>query len=111
MGLGKVPLVWGGLDLIDGQCGEELPVATERILVGGKNGSAICPDRLRQFCECGGRGAGPDCIGRKSTRARLGGGLFLTAWLPSALTSRFRGLGLGHASLLRALLSTGCVPL
>ena len=98
--LGEIALVRGGLDLVDREGGEDLPVAAERVLVGGEHGAAVGLDGLGQAGHGCGRGAGADGIGRDAARAGLGGRFLLAPWLPLALARGMLGcLRLGHKHL------------
>ena len=91
MGVGEVALVGRGLDQIDRQSGEDLPVAAERIAVGGEDGAAVGLDRLGQPGDGGRRRARGERVGGDAA----GAGRALGPLLPAGL---LRGLGLGHGA-------------
>ena len=92
VGVGEVALVGRGLDQVDGEAGEDLPVAAERIAIGGERGAAVGLDRLGQpGDDRRGRAraerVGGDAAGAGSAFGALlaaGGGFFL-AGLGSAM--------------------------
>jgi len=57
--LREIALIRGGLDQVNRQGGEDLPVAAERVLVGGEDAAAVGLDRFGQ----------PGYGRRRSTRA------------------------------------------
>jgi hypothetical protein len=48
VGIGEVALERGGFDGIDGEARQELPVAAERLSVGGEDAATIMPDAVLQ---------------------------------------------------------------
>src|SRR3954469_17539532 len=87
--LGEIALIWGGLDQIDRQRGEDLPVAAERILVGREDCPSVGLDRFGESGQSRRLCAGCDRVRRDAARAGLGGRLLLPARL-------LRRLRLGH---------------
>ncbi len=104
VGLGEIALEGCGLHQVDRQGREDLPVAAERVLVGGQDGAAVGFDGLSQASHGCGPGARTDGVGSDAAGAGLGRRFLLSPWLPLALArGTLGGLRLGHWNLVSSL--------
>ena len=87
VGVGEVALVGRGLDQVDRQSGEDLPVAAERIAVRGEDGAAVGLDRLGQPGDGGGRRAGAQRVGRDAAERGAPSGRFFRRGFLAVLVS------------------------
>ena len=61
--LREVALEGRGLDAVDGQRGEDLPVSAERVAVARERGAAVVFDRARERHDARGRGGAGEAAG------------------------------------------------
>jgi hypothetical protein len=100
MRLREIALVWRGLDQIDREGGEDLPMAAEGVLVGSQDAAAVGLDGLGQTGHGGGWRARGDGVRRDAAGAGLGCRFLLAPWLPLTPVRGMLGcLGLGHWDL------------